>query len=63
VVDLESRALWLLVHLEQPFSTFLLAQQRSGEYKRITSDHDIIGQINNMVSVGDLMDIRTIEIL
>ncbi|KAG1761452.1 hypothetical protein EDD22DRAFT_1051159 [Suillus occidentalis] len=26
-------------------SAFLLAQQRSGEYKRIASDHDIIGQI------------------
>ncbi|KAG2340338.1 WD40 repeat-like protein, partial [Suillus weaverae] len=37
VVDLESRALRLLVRLGQPFSAFLLAQQRSGEYKRIAS--------------------------
>ncbi|KAG2345954.1 hypothetical protein BDR05DRAFT_97821 [Suillus weaverae] len=59
VVDLESRALRLLVRLGQPFSAFLLAQQRSGEYKRIASDNDIIGQIKNVVSVGD---IRTIEI-
>ncbi|KAG1766605.1 hypothetical protein EV702DRAFT_1282874 [Suillus placidus] len=60
VVDLESRALRLLVRLGQPFSAFLLAQQRSGEYKRIASDHDIIGQVKDAVSVGD---IRTIEIL
>jgi hypothetical protein len=58
--DLELRAFRLLVRLGQPFSAFLLAQQRSGEYKRIASDHDIIGQVND---VGDLMDIRTIEIL
>ncbi|KAG2738605.1 WD40 repeat-like protein [Suillus brevipes Sb2] len=32
----------------------------SGEYKRIASDHDIIGQVND---VRDPMDIRTIEIL
>jgi WD40 repeat protein len=62
VVDIESRALRLLVRLQQPFSAFLLAQQRSGEYKRIAADHDIIGQVNDVVSVGDLMDIRTIEI-
>ncbi|KAG2745440.1 hypothetical protein P692DRAFT_20741990 [Suillus brevipes Sb2] len=60
VFDIESRALRLLVRLRQPFSAFLLAQQRSGEYKRIASDHNIIGQVDD---VGDLMDIRTIEIL
>ncbi|KAG1776998.1 hypothetical protein EV702DRAFT_1104801 [Suillus placidus] len=60
VVDLEPRALRLLVCLGQPFSAFLLAQQCSGEYKRIASDHDIIGQVKDAVSVGD---IRTIEIL
>ncbi|KAG1785533.1 uncharacterized protein HD556DRAFT_1314161 [Suillus plorans] len=61
--ELESRALRLLVRLGQPFSAFLLAQQRSGEYKRIATDHDIIGQVQDVVSVGDSMDIRTIEIL
>ncbi|KAG1792875.1 hypothetical protein EV424DRAFT_750001 [Suillus variegatus] len=61
--DLESRALRLLVRLGQPFSAFLLAQRRSGEYKRIATDHDIIGQVHDVVSVGDSMDIRTIEIL
>ncbi|KIK32608.1 hypothetical protein CY34DRAFT_814180 [Suillus luteus UH-Slu-Lm8-n1] len=59
VFDLESRALRLLVRLGQPFSAFLLAQQRSGEYKRIASDHDIIGQVND---IRNPMDIRTIEI-
>ncbi|KAG1799939.1 uncharacterized protein HD556DRAFT_1439606 [Suillus plorans] len=61
--DLESQALRLLVHLGQPFGAFLLAQQRSGEYKRIATDYDIIGQVKDVASVGDLMDIRTIEIL
>ncbi|KAG1870550.1 hypothetical protein C8R48DRAFT_699132, partial [Suillus tomentosus] len=61
--DLESRALRLLVHLGQPFGAFLLAQQRSGEYKRIATDYDIIGQVQDVVSVGDSMDVRTVEIL
>jgi hypothetical protein len=58
--DLELRAFRLLVRLGQPFSAFLLAQQRSGEYKRIASDHDIIGQVDD---IKNPMDIRTIEIL
>ncbi|KIK34863.1 hypothetical protein CY34DRAFT_812605 [Suillus luteus UH-Slu-Lm8-n1] len=58
--DIESRAFRLLVRLGQPFSAFLLAQQRSGEYKRIASDHDIIGRVND---IRNPMDIRTIEIL
>ncbi|KAG2747696.1 hypothetical protein P692DRAFT_20834968 [Suillus brevipes Sb2] len=61
--DLKSRALRLLARLGQPFSAFLLAQQLSGEYKRVASDRDIIVQVNDVVSVGDLMDIRTVEIL
>jgi hypothetical protein len=60
VHDLGLRALRLLVRLGQPFSAFLLAQQRGGEYKRIASDHDIIGQVND---IRNPMDIRTIEIL
>jgi hypothetical protein len=63
VVDVESRALRLLVRLGQSFGALLLAQQRSGEYKRIASDHDSIGQINDVHSVEDLMDVRIIEIL
>jgi hypothetical protein len=58
--DLELRTFRLLVRLGQPFSAFLLGQQRSGEYKRIASDHDIIGQVND---IRNPMDIRTIEIL
>jgi hypothetical protein len=63
VVDLESRALELLVRLGQPFSSFLLARQRGGEYKRVASNCDIIAQVKDVASVLDLMDIRTIEIL
>ncbi|KAG2346486.1 hypothetical protein BDR05DRAFT_988141 [Suillus weaverae] len=61
-VDSESseRAMRLIVRLGQPFSAFLLAQQRSGEYKRIASDHDIITQVKEVDSVHG---IRTLEIL
>ncbi|KAG0698908.1 hypothetical protein DFH29DRAFT_1002449 [Suillus ampliporus] len=58
-----TRALRLLVRLRQPFGALLLAQQRSGEYKRITSDHNIIAQVKDMTSIDDMMDIRTLEIL
>ncbi|KAG2337073.1 hypothetical protein BDR05DRAFT_970587 [Suillus weaverae] len=63
-VDPESseRAMRLVVRLEQPFSAFLLAQQRSGEYKRIASDHDITTQVKDVDSVH-CMDVRTLEIL
>ncbi|KAG1878755.1 hypothetical protein C8R48DRAFT_830519 [Suillus tomentosus] len=57
------RALRLLVRLGQPFGAFLLARQRGGEYKRVASDCDIIAQVKDVVSVRDLMDVRTIEIL
>ncbi|KAG1776044.1 hypothetical protein EV702DRAFT_1269102 [Suillus placidus] len=64
LVDPESseRAMRLVVRLGQPFSAFLLAQQRSGEYKRIASDRDIITQVKDVDSVHG-MDIRTLEIL
>ncbi|KAG2337427.1 hypothetical protein BDR05DRAFT_775522 [Suillus weaverae] len=52
----------LIVRLGQPFSAFLLAQQRSGEYKRIASDRNIITQVRDVDYVRG-MDIRTLEIL
>ncbi|KAG1890513.1 uncharacterized protein F5891DRAFT_1071852 [Suillus fuscotomentosus] len=61
--DSDSRALRLIVRLGQPFSAFLLARQREGEYKRIASDHDIIAQVKDVVSISYLMDIRTLEVL
>jgi hypothetical protein len=58
-----SRALQLITRLGQPFSAFLLAQQRGGEYKRIATDQNIIAQVKDMTAVHDMMDVRTIEIL
>ncbi|KAG1725059.1 uncharacterized protein EDB91DRAFT_1267593 [Suillus paluster] len=59
-----SRALRVIVRLGQPFSAFLLARQRGGEYKRIASDFDIIAQVQNVASVQNIMDgVRTLEIL
>ncbi|KAG1860327.1 hypothetical protein DFJ58DRAFT_779361 [Suillus subalutaceus] len=52
-----------MVRLGQPFSAFLLARQRDGEFKRMASDHDIIAQVKDMISVDNMMDIRTLEIL
>ncbi|KAG2337662.1 hypothetical protein BDR05DRAFT_1063130 [Suillus weaverae] len=61
--DSHSRALRLIVRLRQPFSAFLLARQRDGEFKRIASDHDIIAQVKYMASISYMMDIRTLEIV
>ncbi|KAG2339568.1 hypothetical protein BDR05DRAFT_1003235 [Suillus weaverae] len=60
--DPHSRALRLIVRLGQPFSAFLLARQRNGEFKRIASNHDIIAQVKDMTSIGDMMDIRILAI-
>ncbi|KIK34685.1 hypothetical protein CY34DRAFT_812768 [Suillus luteus UH-Slu-Lm8-n1] len=56
-------ALRLIARLGQPFGAFLLAQQRSGEYKRIASDHDIIAQVKDVASVHSTTDVKTLEIL
>jgi hypothetical protein len=61
--DSQLQALQLIVHLGQPFSTLLLAQQHSGEYKRIASNRDIIAQVKDVTSIRNIMDIRTLEIL
>ncbi|KAG1738360.1 uncharacterized protein EDB91DRAFT_455794 [Suillus paluster] len=59
-----SRALRLMVRLGQSFSAFLLVQQRSGEYKRIVLDHDIIAQAKGVASVHNMTGgVRTLEIL
>ncbi|KAG2158177.1 uncharacterized protein EDB93DRAFT_1325352 [Suillus bovinus] len=61
--DSDSRALRLIVRHGQPFSAFLLARQRDGEFKRIASEHDIIAQVKDMGSISHLIDIRTLEVL
>jgi hypothetical protein len=59
--ELSDRALRLTAWLEQPFGAFLLARQRSGEYKRIASDNVIIARVRDLSSIPDM--IRTLEIL
>ncbi|KAG2361269.1 hypothetical protein BDR07DRAFT_1410263 [Suillus spraguei] len=61
--QLSDRAMRLIVRLGQPFRAFLLKEQRSGEYKRIASDYDIITQIRDVDPVPGMMDVRTLEIL
>ncbi|KAG2360724.1 hypothetical protein BDR07DRAFT_1411764 [Suillus spraguei] len=67
LADSESylRALRLIARLGQPFSAFLLAQQRGGEYKRIACDYDVIAQVKEVKDMASAysMDIRTLEIL
>ncbi|KAG2086019.1 uncharacterized protein F5147DRAFT_729582, partial [Suillus discolor] len=53
--ELSDRALRLIVHLKQPFSAFLLAHQRGGEYKRIASDYGIIAQVKDISSIPDMI--------
>ncbi|KIK44140.1 hypothetical protein CY34DRAFT_803057 [Suillus luteus UH-Slu-Lm8-n1] len=57
------RAFRLIVRLGQPFGALLLAQQSSGEYKRIASDNNIIAQVRDVTSVDNMMDVRALEIL
>jgi len=59
----DSRELRLVVRLGQPFRAFLLAQQWGREYNRIAADHDIIAQVEDISSVRNVMDVRTLEIL
>ncbi|KAG1768815.1 hypothetical protein EDD22DRAFT_211246 [Suillus occidentalis] len=59
--ELSDRALRLTAQLEQPFGAFLLARQRSGEYKRIASDNVIVARVRDLSSISDM--IRTLEIL
>lgn len=40
--DAYTRALRLIVRLQQPFSALLLQQQPNGEYKRVAAEHEII---------------------
>ncbi|KAG1888594.1 hypothetical protein F4604DRAFT_1569692 [Suillus subluteus] len=61
--ETQAQALRLIVRLGQPFSAFLLAQQRGGEYKRIGSDHVIVAQVKDMASIRDTIHVRTLEIL
>jgi hypothetical protein len=61
--ELRERAMRLIFRLGQPFSAFLLVQQRGREYKRIASDHGIIAQVKDVNSVDGMMDVRTLEIL
>jgi hypothetical protein len=41
-VDDYTRALQLVVRLQQPFHALLLEQQSHGEYKRVAAEHEIV---------------------
>jgi hypothetical protein len=57
------QAFRLIVRLGQPFGALLVAQQLSGEYKRIALDDNIITQVRDVTPVDNMMDVRALEIL
>jgi len=57
------RALRLVVRLGLHFLAFLLAQEWGEEYKRIASDRDNIGEVTDITSVHDRMDIKIVDIV
>jgi len=63
-MDVSTRALQLIVRLQQPFRGLLLQQQSHGGYKRIAAEHDIIlpGLERRINSVKDVR-VEVVEIL
>ncbi|OAX35520.1 hypothetical protein K503DRAFT_802760 [Rhizopogon vinicolor AM-OR11-026] len=59
----DSRVSQMIIRLRQPFSAFLLAQQRGVEYKRIASEQNIIARVKDGASIRDVTDVRTLEIV
>jgi len=41
-MDDYTRALQLIVRLQQPFHALFLQQQSQGEYKRVAAEHEIV---------------------
>ena len=53
----------LIARLGQPFIAFLLMRRSSGEFQRLASDHDITAKVEDIVSIHNKMDVRTLQIL
>ncbi|KAI6017250.1 hypothetical protein BKA83DRAFT_4326364 [Pisolithus microcarpus] len=49
-----TRALRLVVHLEQPFRALLLMKQPAGTYKRVAADHKILVPLRKVSSLRDI---------
>ncbi|KAI9569820.1 hypothetical protein HD554DRAFT_453126 [Boletus coccyginus] len=63
-MDDYTRALRLIVHLQQPFHTLLLQQQPNGEFKRIAAEHEIvIPGIDRRINFTRDIRIEVVEIL
>ncbi|KAF8137672.1 hypothetical protein EV363DRAFT_1086858, partial [Boletus edulis] len=63
-MDDYTRALRLVSRLQQPFHALLLQQERSGEFKRVAAEHEIVvpGLERLIKSVGDIQT-KVVEIL
>jgi len=63
-MDISTRALQLVVRLQQPFPGLLLQQQTHGGYKRVAAEHEIVvpGLERRMNSVKDVR-VEVVEIL
>ncbi|KAI9569853.1 hypothetical protein HD554DRAFT_2170850 [Boletus coccyginus] len=63
-MDGYTRALGLIVRLQQPFHALLLQQQPNGEFKRIAAEHEIvIPGIDRGINFARDMRIEVVEIL
>ncbi|KAN0091537.1 hypothetical protein V8E55_005103, partial [Tylopilus felleus] len=61
--NVTTRALRLVVRLEQPFGALLLAPLGRVQYRRVATDSLIVVQVRKETSLRDLMDgIRTVDI-
>ncbi|KAF8124548.1 hypothetical protein EV363DRAFT_1132918, partial [Boletus edulis] len=63
-MDIYTRALRLVVRLQQPFHALLLQQQPNGEFKRVAAEHEIVVP-GIKHSINFAKDVRTevVEIL
>ena len=63
-MDEYTRALRLIVRLQQPFHTLLLQQQPNGEFRRIAAEHEIVMPgIDRQVNFARDIRIEVVEIL
>ncbi|KAF8425734.1 hypothetical protein L210DRAFT_3219341 [Boletus edulis BED1] len=61
--DLSTRALRLVVRLQQQFGALLLAPLARVQYRRVATDSLIMVRVREEVSLGELMDgVRTVDI-
>jgi hypothetical protein len=63
-MDVSTRALQLVVRLQQPFRGLLLQQQSHGGYKRVAAEHEIVVPgLERRISSAKVVRVEVVEIL